>query len=313
MNANKTISNLNNTTSSYNWKSYHIPTSLLGEEIVIGIDEAGRGPVLGSLVYTLCFWKKEDNEEFKSLGFKDSKQLKENERELLLKKLLIDNKDRIGYIIKELKPSYLSSNMLGSNSISLNELSYQAVIEGLTFLLNYKNEEDNNNDFNSKSEENLDDIKSESIDNNKQYKNLSPIVSTLYVDTVGDPSFYQRKIILGVTRASNGNSCGLSESNVIVEKKADSKYHIVSAASIIAKQTRDLLLLNSLFNPFASFNPSSSSSTSSTSSTSSSNPPQLFNNYYEKKEFNYQLNQIKKKYNNNKGSGYPGDENTLTW
>ena len=39
-----------------NWPRTHFPTACKGVEIVIGIDEAGRGPVLGSLVYAGAFW-----------------------------------------------------------------------------------------------------------------------------------------------------------------------------------------------------------------------------------------------------------------
>ena len=39
-----------------NWPRAHFPSACKGVEIVIGIDEAGRGPVLGSLVYAGAFW-----------------------------------------------------------------------------------------------------------------------------------------------------------------------------------------------------------------------------------------------------------------
>lgn len=39
-----------------NWPRTHFPAACRGVEIVIGIDEAGRGPVLGSLVYAGAFW-----------------------------------------------------------------------------------------------------------------------------------------------------------------------------------------------------------------------------------------------------------------
>ena len=52
--------------------------------IEIGIDEAGRGPVLGPLVYG-CFWWPVGyaDEMKKKYGLKDSKQTTEQERELI--------------------------------------------------------------------------------------------------------------------------------------------------------------------------------------------------------------------------------------
>eukprot|EP00969_Alexandrium_andersonii_P294141 13000601-Alexandrium_andersonii.AAC.1 len=63
------------------WDAVRIPDQCRGCDIVIGIDEAGRGPVLGSLVYTAAFWPQSLDEEISALGFNDSKQLKEEDRD----------------------------------------------------------------------------------------------------------------------------------------------------------------------------------------------------------------------------------------
>jgi len=38
------------------WERIHFPATCRGVDIIIGVDEAGRGPVLGSLVYAAAFW-----------------------------------------------------------------------------------------------------------------------------------------------------------------------------------------------------------------------------------------------------------------
>ena len=48
------------------------------EEIEIGIDEAGRGPVLGHMVYGIAFWPVAVGDKMRqTYGFADSKKLTE--------------------------------------------------------------------------------------------------------------------------------------------------------------------------------------------------------------------------------------------
>jgi ribonuclease H2 subunit A len=58
------------------------------EQIYLGIDEAGRGPVLGPMVYACCYWS-EKNEDLikKTFKFADSKTLKESKREEIFEKM----------------------------------------------------------------------------------------------------------------------------------------------------------------------------------------------------------------------------------
>lgn len=60
-------------------------------EIEIGIDEAGRGPVMGPLVYG-CYWWPADQgfDNKQKYGLKDSKQLNEHERDHIYKRLKED-------------------------------------------------------------------------------------------------------------------------------------------------------------------------------------------------------------------------------
>ena len=54
---------------------------------MMGIDEAGRGPVMGPMVYGGAYWAIEDDATAISYGFDDSKALSEAKREKLFDKM----------------------------------------------------------------------------------------------------------------------------------------------------------------------------------------------------------------------------------
>jgi ribonuclease H2 subunit A len=181
-----------------------IPPACCGVDIVIGIDEAGRGPVLGPLIYAAAFWPVSEDENIKRMcDFDDSKKLKEGEREKLLDQIL--EHPSIGWVIDELTAEKISEDMLRAHPISLNTISYDAVIRILATIRDPPKEEN------------------------------PPQVTDVFIDTVGDPEFYKSRLV---------NALGKDYGKFTIEKKADATYKVVSAASIVAKVTRDALLRN---------------------------------------------------------------------
>jgi ribonuclease HII len=52
-------------------------------DMILGIDDAGRGPVIGPMILAGCLIDEATEKEFKKLGIKDSKQLTPKRREFL--------------------------------------------------------------------------------------------------------------------------------------------------------------------------------------------------------------------------------------
>jgi ribonuclease H2 subunit A len=69
-------------------KIQSIATNFETEEICLGIDEAGRGPVLGAMVYACCYFSYTySNDLKKAFKFDDSKKLSEKQRESIFNKM----------------------------------------------------------------------------------------------------------------------------------------------------------------------------------------------------------------------------------
>ncbi len=86
--------------------------------MIAGIDEAGRGPVVGPLVVAMV---EGDQEELRRLGVKDSKELSPKKRELLFEKILEVCKVR--YV--RVEPFVIDAYVVGG---SLNSLEADVMI-----------------------------------------------------------------------------------------------------------------------------------------------------------------------------------------
>jgi ribonuclease H2 subunit A len=148
--------------------------------VIAGIDEAGRGPVAGPMVYALYVTAPDAVSHFK-----DSKVLTASKREFLFK-------DMTNFCYISVSPIYISSHML-ANSLNLNDISRQTV---LTLL--------------------------------KELKEKCSNVQCVYIDGLGNNSEYKSFLKQHY------------DYNYVIENKADSKYQVVSGASIVAKVTRDI-------------------------------------------------------------------------
>ncbi|KAE8037759.1 hypothetical protein FH972_010323 [Carpinus fangiana] len=124
---------------------------------IMGIDEAGRGPVLGPMVYGCLYCARSYQKTLSSLNFADSKTLKEEKREELFENLKSD--ESIGWAVDVIDPKELSAKMLKKNKINLNEISHDSAI-GLV----------------------------------RRVLNMGVLLTEVYVDTVGDAEKYRIKL-----------------------------------------------------------------------------------------------------------------------
>lgn len=90
---------------------------------IIGVDEAGRGPVIGPLVVCGVLVREEDVQKLLALGVKDSKQVPKKRREFLFDiiKTVVEK-----YEIVQFTPSEIDTYM--KRGVSLNDIEAQAMV-----------------------------------------------------------------------------------------------------------------------------------------------------------------------------------------
>lgn len=93
-------------------------------ELILGIDDAGRGPVIGPMVLAGCLVNEEMQKEFKKMGIKDSKQLTPKRRAFLAD-VIREKAENFEVIV--IYPDEIESNNI--NGTKLNEVEAIACAE----------------------------------------------------------------------------------------------------------------------------------------------------------------------------------------
>ena len=136
------------------------PKARAGAACKLGIDEAGRGPVLGAMTFGCCYWAVEEDADVErdQEEINDSKQLTEDQRAKLFERVLDD--DRLGWAVEVVSAARLSREMLRKKApVSLNAISFDATCRLIQRAL----------------DRNVDVVEA-------------------YVDTVGDPDVYRDRL-----------------------------------------------------------------------------------------------------------------------
>ncbi|CAG8984193.1 hypothetical protein HYALB_00004176 [Hymenoscyphus albidus] len=173
-----------------------------GPPCALGVDEAGRGPVLGPMVYGLFYLPLPLSDPLlrQTHHFDDSKVLTPAVRSDLMEKLCTSATDlytQCGWAVEVMSARDIGANMM--KPISTYNLNAQAMDATIGLIQGvYK-------------------------------KGVN--VKEIFIDTIGNPETYQKKLAKIFPTAK-----------VMVAKKADSLYPCVSAASVCAKVTRDAAL-----------------------------------------------------------------------
>jgi ribonuclease H2 subunit A len=96
--------------------------------VVLGIDEAGRGSVLGPMTYGMAFWNPNKIDPSNIKDFNDSKQLTHETRCRLLDDVILPTAD-IGFGLRVIHANEISRNMLRPQPYNLNQMSHDTAMD----------------------------------------------------------------------------------------------------------------------------------------------------------------------------------------
>ena len=157
----------------------------------LGIDDAGRGPVIGPMVLAGCLISEETEKEFKKLGVKDSKQLTDKRREFLAE---IIREKALTFEIVVIHPEEIDGKK--AEGVNLNDVEAFACARIINKI-------------------------------NRGFGEITVILDCPSTNITSWKDFLKTKIE------------NLSNLDVVCEHKADVNHIAVSAASILAKSTRE--------------------------------------------------------------------------
>ena len=163
--------------------------------MILGIDEAGRGPVMGPLVICGILIEDEDEKKLKAINVKDSKLLTPDQREAMFERIVEIAKYKLVLVIE---PNEIDDAVNRKNNLNLNWLEAVKTAQIVNDICDFD-------------------------------KKLTPdkiIVDCPSTNVLAYASYLSKRIHNKKIR-------------IVAEHKADLKYPVVSAASIIAKVTRD--------------------------------------------------------------------------
>ena len=166
---------------------------------VIGIDEAGRGPVIGPMVMACVVVREDRVSNLVGLGVRDSKQLTRSRREAIFS-VLREVADYITYRV--VPPDVIDSAVEGRCARNLNDLEARICSELIADCLS---------------------------------RFSSSEVLCIYVDSP-DPVPHRYSSMVKRYLLERGVGSGVS---IVADNHAESKYVVVAAASIVAKVLRD--------------------------------------------------------------------------
>jgi ribonuclease HII len=174
-------------------------------KIIVGIDDATKCPCIGSIFVCGAVADEKTILKWKKLGVKDSKLITAKKREKLAK---IIKQTALAFSIKQIEPAKIDDK-----SLNLNDWEMITVFEVMRDLLK-------KTDF--------EDVYLDNWEVNSQRfkKRFEFLTQTKYA-----ADFLKRKFHL--------NPAQFDDLNIIAEHRADEKYTIVGAASILAKTESD--------------------------------------------------------------------------